>query len=110
LSDADHPQVFVFWIGPKEPELRDVDTQVPAEFSRGDATADGRRDLSDGVFILNHLFLGTDAPTCLASADTDDSGVLDLTDGSYLFNHLFLGGRRHRLLSPVVGRIRRLMR
>ena len=61
-------------------------------FQRGDTNADNRRDLSDGVFILNHLFRDGEAPTCQSSADNDDSGVLDVSDAVYLLNHLFLGG------------------
>jgi hypothetical protein len=63
------------------------------EFVRGDANADGRIDLSDGVYILTHLFLGGPAPLCADAADTDDTGQVVLTDAVYLLNHLFLGGR-----------------
>ena len=44
------------------------------------------------MFVLNHLFLGGEAPACQSSADNDDSGVLDVSDAVYLLNHLFLGG------------------
>jgi hypothetical protein len=62
-------------------------------YRRGDANADGRADLTDAVFTLNHLFLGGPAPGCARSADVDDSGALNLSDPVYLLNHLFLGGR-----------------
>ena len=61
-------------------------------FKRGDANSDDRADLSDGIFLLNHLFLGGPGSTCLKAADSNDSGVLDLTDSIYLLNHLFIGG------------------
>ena len=49
-------------------------------------------DITDGVFILNFLFLGGAAPTCGDSADTDDNGGIDISDGVLIFNFLFLGG------------------
>ena len=67
-------------------------SQVNANsFVRGDANTDGRNDISDGVFILGFLFLGTKEPSCHDAADADDSGRLDITDGIYLLNFLFLG-------------------
>ena len=61
-------------------------------FHRGDATADGNFDLSDGVFILQFLFNGGDDPPCKSAADADDNGVLQISDPVYLFSWLFLGG------------------
>jgi hypothetical protein len=64
----------------------------PDVFRRGDVNDDARMDLSDGVRILNYLFLGDETPECLDAADTDNSGDLDLSDGVNVFNFLFLGG------------------
>jgi hypothetical protein len=62
-------------------------------FIRGDANADGARDLSDAVSILGYLFLGdAGAVRCAKSADSNDDGLLDLTDAVSLLSHLFLGG------------------
>lgn len=61
-------------------------------FRRGDATGDGGTDITDGVFILNYLFLGTRAPDCMDAADTDDNGNVDLSDAIRVLNFLFLGG------------------
>lgn len=61
-------------------------------FQRGNANGDANFDLSDGVFVLNFLFLGGTQPTCEKALDGDDSGELDLTDGVFVLNHLFLGG------------------
>jgi hypothetical protein len=63
-----------------------------ARFTRGNCNADGLVDLSDAVFVLNHLFLGGPAPACARACDTDSNDTLDLTDGIYLLNRLFLGG------------------
>ncbi len=66
-------------------------------FRRGDADATGPVnapiDITDGVFLLNFLFLGGQAPTCFDAADSDDSGGLEITDAVLLLNFLFLGGR-----------------
>ena len=61
-------------------------------FRRGDATGDGGTDITDGVFILNYLFLGTRAPDCMDAADTDDNGNVDLSDAIYKLAFLFQGG------------------
>lgn len=60
-------------------------------FKRSDANSDGRVDISDVLFILGYLFLGSDAPACLDSADTDDNGRLEITDGLAIFEFLFFG-------------------
>ena len=68
---------------------------VTAGFRRGDLTFDTRYDLSDGVQLLNVLFLGVtfDCPPAFDFvADSDGSGRIDLADAIYLFNFLFLGG------------------
>jgi len=59
-------------------------------FIRGDATRDGRLDISDAVKILGYLFLG-EAASCLDACDVDDSGSLEITDPVALLNFLFLG-------------------
>ena len=61
-------------------------------FVRADANADGNLDLSDGVSVLNFLFLGTAELPCQDAADADDTGVLELTDATAVFNFLFLAG------------------
>ena len=61
-------------------------------FFRGDVNNDNVIDLSDGVFTLNHLFLGSDPLPCPDAADSDDTGSIDITDAVFLLNHLFLGG------------------
>ncbi|MEM7262702.1 MAG: dockerin type I domain-containing protein, partial [Planctomycetota bacterium] len=63
-------------------------------YNRGDANADGGLDMSDAVFILNYLFLGSDRPACGSAADSDGSGAINLTDVIYLLNYAFLGGDR----------------
>jgi serine/threonine protein kinase len=72
--------------------IRTSPCDVPeAPFRRGDANADGSMDISDGIFVLGHLFLGGGSPTCSDAADADDNGSLELTDAVFVFRHLFLG-------------------
>ena len=61
-------------------------------FWRGRANTDERYDLSDAVFILGHLFLGSEEPGCLDAADANDDGAIDLSDGIFILQHLFQGG------------------
>ena len=61
-------------------------------FLRGDANADGKVDIADGVATLGFLFGGDQAPSCLDAADTDDSGQIDIADSIGIFNFLFLNG------------------
>jgi hypothetical protein len=70
-------------------------------FHRGDPNDSNTIDLTDGIFVLNFLFLGGPPPVCFDAADSNDSGSLDLTDGVYLFNWLFLGGPDPLAPGPV---------
>ena len=64
----------------------------PFLFRRGDSNASGDLNITDGVFVLNYLFLGGPEPTCQDAADSDDNGQLNITDGVRILNYLFLGG------------------
>ena len=61
-------------------------------FRRGDSNDDGSVNITDGIYILNYLFLGGPTPTCLEAADGNDDGGVNITDGIYILNYLFLGG------------------
>ena len=61
-------------------------------FLRGDCSQDGQRNLTDGIFLLNFLFLGGTEPSCDAACDTNADGELNITTAVALFNFLFLGG------------------
>jgi len=63
-----------------------------ASFRRGDANGSSDVDISDGVNIVEFLFLGTAEPICLDAGDTNDDGALDLSDTVYVLSWLFLGG------------------
>lgn len=75
----------------------------PTGFRRGDANPqpDGIVNLSDGIVILNFLFLEGEAPGCFDAADVDDNGGVRLNDPVFLFNYLFLGGDSPPLPGPL---------
>jgi hypothetical protein len=61
-------------------------------FKRGDCNLDGNANITDGIFLLNFLFLGGTRPGCMAACDNNGSGQLNITNAVYIFNFLFLGG------------------
>ena len=60
-------------------------------FVRGDANGDGFLDISDGIAVINYLFIGRELD-CLDAADVDDDEALLITDGVYLLDFLFRAG------------------
>ena len=65
---------------------------IPSGFRRGDSNASGDLNITDGVFVLNYLFLGGPEPPCQDSADANDDNQLNIPDGVFILNDLFLGG------------------
>ena len=61
------------------------------DFRRGDVNNDGAVDISDGIRIVNRLFLGAGPFVCNDAADANDSGVIDLSDAIGVFGFLFQG-------------------
>ena len=61
-------------------------------FHRGDPNDDGKTNLSDAVFVLNFLFRGAGAATCVESSDANNDGRIDVTDPISLLDFLFKGG------------------
>ena len=54
--------------------------------------SDAEPNVTDGIFILSHLFGGGGAPPCEKAADANDSGTVDLTDAVFVLNFLFAAG------------------
>ena len=86
------------------------DTPLPGKQIPGDCNQDGKLDLSDGICLLGHLFLGSPAQLpCgggdagnpglgnLALLDQDGNGIIGLTDAVRVFQFLFSGGTPHPL-------------
>lgn len=71
-------------------------------FRRGDASADGSLNLSDGMFLLNFLFGQGPSPACRDAADTDDEGTIAISDAIGVFNYLFSGETPPPSPGPVV--------
>ncbi len=64
--------------------------RAPTPFVRGDATGDGRLDISDPIRILSALFMiPAGRPT--QASDANDDGAVNLSDAIVLLNFLFLG-------------------
>jgi hypothetical protein len=61
-------------------------------FRRGDPNESGDVDLSDAIYTLGCLFIGTECPKCPDAADSNDDGMLDLSDGVHTLQYLFSGG------------------
>ena len=61
-------------------------------FVRGDADVDRVVTLSDGIVILDALFLAGGPLRCADAADSDDDGRVTLGDAIALFELLFRGG------------------
>jgi len=72
----------------------------------GDVNADGGRDISDAIYIINYLFAGGRAPVPLGcephadfhNGDVNGSGATALSAAIFLLNWMFRGGR-----DPVEG-------
>ena len=64
----------------------------PEGFLRGNSNNDVVVDISDPIFTLNYLFLGTTTPNCLDSADANNDESIDISDGIFTLAFLFNGG------------------
>ena len=77
--------------------------------ANGDVNADGKRDISDSIYLLSYLFSGGPAPLPLAcepsvtyhNGDVNGSGVVDMSDPIYILNWLFFGSAEPREGCPV---------
>lgn len=71
-------------------------------FRRGDANGSGVIDISDPVYILTHLFLGTASPPqCMDALDANDDSGLDVSDAVFTLTWLFIGGEKPPAPGPV---------
>jgi hypothetical protein len=91
-GDLDDVRLYNYVLTPEEIAELAQGTTTGGGFVRGDADASGAINITDGIFILNFLFLGGATPICRDAADADDSGSTNITDGIFVLNFLFLGG------------------
>ena len=73
------------------------------QFLRGDANGSGEINLTDGIAVLNFLFLGGEDSPCRDAADINNDSNINLTDGIGIFNFLFLGGSAPEAPWPECG-------
>ena len=78
--------------GEPDENRNDVADSCEPTFIRGDCDGDGEVLITDGLFLLNFLFLGRRAPDCQAACDSFASGFLGTTTAVGIFEYLFLGG------------------
>ncbi|MCU0727914.1 MAG: DUF5123 domain-containing protein, partial [Planctomycetes bacterium] len=72
-------------------------------FIRGDANRDASIDVSDAIFIVLYLFLGSVDTTCRDALDVDDLQAVEITDAVYLLSFLFLSGSSPPAPYPSAG-------
>jgi len=72
----------------RKPEAR---LELPAVFVRGDADGNGTLDMTDSLYTLSSLFLGSKELRCQDAADANDSGEVELTDTILVLSYLFAG-------------------
>ncbi len=72
-----------------------------AHFLRGDANQDRVIDVSDAVFTLFHIFVGSPKALCLDALDADDGGTINLSDVIALLRYTFLDGARPAAPFPI---------
>ncbi len=58
----------------------------------GDATGERKVDVSDVVFLVNHVFRGGPIPAIPVAGDVNGNCVIDVTDVFYEANYVFKGG------------------
>lgn len=72
-------------------------------FIRGDSDQNGKLEITDAIFTLGYLYLGTEAPYCLDALDTDDDGNLNVTDAISALGYLFNGSNAIAMPFPGPG-------
>jgi hypothetical protein len=77
--------------------------EIRRGFIRGDANKDDGVDISDPVFILGYIFLGSEVPPCLDSADANNDTRLDISDSIWMLSYLFRGGPQPSEPFPQAG-------
>lgn len=60
--------------------------------ARGDCNADGRRNVSDVLYLVNYLFKFGDQPNPMEIGDVDCDTMVNVNDIIYMINYLFKGG------------------
>ena len=80
-----------------------LEPPLPFFFTRGDVDRNRAVEITDGISLLNYLFLGGAQPRCVDAGDVNDDGRTEITDGIALLNFLFLGGAPPEIPFPNLG-------
>ena len=72
-------------------------------FVRGDANVDGSVNLSDGIWLLQHLFQSGPGGDCFAARDFNADGTVDLADALSIIQFQLLDGAAPRHPYPHCG-------
>ncbi|MBN1441350.1 MAG: hypothetical protein JXA90_01515 [Planctomycetes bacterium] len=63
--------------------------QLQPTFRRGDCNRNGIVNITDPIFLVNHLFKTGRRWLCDDACDSDDNGVIDLSDAMVILEYLF---------------------
>jgi hypothetical protein len=74
------------------PDQVDTFTYTVYEYLRGDPNSDGKKTVSDVIYLINYLFKGGPAPVPLYLGDVNCDDKVTVSDVIYLINYLFKGG------------------
>ena len=95
--DPSRSYFYVVRASDSEGNLADPTIEVEGQaaavpFVRGDCDGSGEVELTDGIELLNALFIRRVELPCRAACDFSGSASLGITTAVYLFEYLFLGG------------------
>jgi hypothetical protein len=61
-------------------------------FVRGNCNGDDRVDIADGIWILNEMFQGGPAGTCVEACDANSDDMTDTADAIFVISYRLLSG------------------
>ena len=106
LRISDDGSTYAF-LGPRGLKVGGLPGAGGPRFLRGNAngsplpgSARQAIDISDAIFLLSSLFLGSPLPPCLDAADANDDGAADISDAIKILSHLFGGAPADAALAP----------
>jgi hypothetical protein len=71
-----------------------ISITIEASYTCGDANSDGLVNVSDAVWIINHVFIGGDPPNPLAAGEVNCDSSVNVSDAVWIVNNVFIGGNQ----------------